>query len=109
MNQHAIKLLLFLSGAAAAMTGSALIREAPGAKTYFVHQLAVGQAPNPDGGLSLVTATAYTTVSLTLGDGGVDVLDLGGVTCGPDVLTTGAKATLRNILNASSACAQNAP
>jgi len=97
-------LLAFVSGASA-MTTAALIREAPGEKSYFVHQLAVSQSRLSDGG-SDVSAIAYTTVTLGLADGGTDVVDLGGVSC---PLTEARKSTLRTILTASEACARNAP
>ncbi|MEY4955770.1 MAG: hypothetical protein RL409_27 [Gemmatimonadota bacterium] len=105
MTKHLTTLLAFVAGTAVAMSGAALVREAPGAKNYFVHQLAVSQAPLADGG-SDVSAIAYTTVTLDLADGGTDVVDLGGVAC---PLTDARKATLRTILTASEACARNAP
>lgn len=92
-------------GAAAAMSAAALLREAPGAKTYFVHKLDVAQTALEDGG-SNVTATAYTTVTLDLSDGGTAVHDMGGVPC---PLSAARQTTLRNILVAAEACAQNAP
>ena len=99
-------LLLFVSGASG-MSTAALVREAAPMekRVYFVHQLAVGQAPLADGGTD-VSAIACTTVTLTLADGGTDVADLGGVPC---PLTEARKATLRTILTAAAACAANAP
>lgn len=102
---HLTALLAFLAGSAAGMTSSALVREAPGTKSYFVHQLAVSQSPLADGG-SDVSAVAYTTVTLDLADGGTATHDLGGVPC---PLTEARKTTLRTILTAAESCARNAP
>ncbi len=106
MNSNQLKaLLLFISGAATAMTGAALVREAPGTKSYYVHKLDVTQTPLADGG-SDIEAKAFTTVTLGLSDGGTDVVDLGGISC---PLTPANTNTLRNILNAASNCAKTAP
>ena len=97
--------LLAFVGGASAMSGAALVREAAGEKTYFVHQLAVTQDPLIDGGTE-IRAIAYTTSTLSLVDGGTDVVDLGGIPC---PLTETRKATLRTILGAAASCARDAP
>ena len=99
-------LLAFLAGSASAMTGSALLRETPGVKSYFVHHLEVNQAINPDGGASEVSARVHATSTLTLADGGAGVVRLGAVEC---PLTEARKTSLRAILAAAEQCAANAP
>ena len=67
-------------GASGAISTVGLLREAPGAKTYYAHGLDLRQAPLPDGG-NTITAVAYVTATLVQSDGGVSAVDLGGDVC----------------------------
>lgn len=92
-------------GAAAAMTTSALVREAPGAKVYGVHLLEVAQSTTADGGKQ-VTVTACGDVSLVLNDGGTASTDLGCVPCEMDKPSVVA---LQTLMTTATSCVQNAP
>ena len=98
-------LLAFVAGSATGMTTSALLREAPGEKSYFTTELAIFAEPLADGG-SEVRAVAHVDATLNLSDGGVSVVQLPPAPC---PLTEARKATLRAILTAAAACARDAP
>lgn len=105
MTPARLALLAFLAGTASGMTGSALLREAPGAKTYFTRELVVWQEPLADGG-SDVTAQVSVDATLALNDGGTQVVRLNPVLC---PLTEARKTSLRTILAAAANCARDAP
>src|SRR4051812_1559625 len=111
MNQTQLAALLaFIGGAAAAMTTSALVREAPGAKSYYTHHLEIDQRPAADGGND-ITAVAFVTATVALTDGGTAVADLGGNSCAELIsgLTPTQRTNLQNILTGSANCGKNAP
>ncbi len=89
------------------LSPSAALREIPGAKTYYVHQLRVGQSPVKDGGTGNdISAITYTKATVELADAGSATVDIGKVVC---ELSPANITTLQNILTASSNCAKNAP
>jgi len=103
--QRAALLAFFVGATASGMSTAALLREAPGAKAYFTHHLSVDQVENPDGGLSDVSAVASVLSTLTLADGGTEVVQLPPTFC---PLTDARKATLRTLLTAVEGCGKNA-
>lgn len=79
-NAASLALAAALGASGGAIGTAGLLREAPGAKTYYAHGLDLRQSPLPDGG-NEVTAVAYVTATLVLADGGVSAVDLGGDAC----------------------------
>jgi len=106
-NAQLAALLAFVAaaGGAVGMSGSALLRETPGAKSYYVREMVLRQFPLADGG-NIITARTWTDATLGLSDGGIAVADLGEVDC---ALTAGQTSSLQTILTAAKSCAQNAP
>jgi len=111
MDPKLAKLLLFLSGAAAAMSGAALVREASSSATatYYTYHLELNQRPASDGGND-IDATASVAATVPLKDGGVDIVDLGGSSCADLIatLTTTQRTNLQQILTGSANCGKNA-
>lgn len=103
--QLAAFLAFFGGGIAAGMTGSALLREIPGAKSFYVDRLDIRRSLLPDGG-DLVTAEAYAAVTVGLGDGGISVVRPDSVSC---ALTGPQTTQLRTILTAAGNCVRDAP
>ncbi len=93
--------VLVVAGAVGALSGSALLREAPGAKTYFVHHLDVDQAVD-----GTVTTRACSDATLALKDGGSSTVDLG---CIPCPIVKADSDALKAILSTATSCAANAP
>ncbi len=105
MNPIVKAALLMITGAAVGVSSSALIREVPGVKSYYVHQLNLTQSPLLDGGNTL-SASACTTATVARLDGGTLVVDLG---CVPGALTPAEVACGTTLLNGTSRFARDAP
>lgn len=107
--QLAAFLAFFAAGAATSMTTAALIREAPGNKSYYTRHLEIDQRPAADGGND-ISATAWVNVTLALTDGGADVADLGGVPCDDLIasMSPASRTCLQTVLTGSANCGKTA-
>lgn len=104
-------LLLFAAGSAAGMTGAALVRELPNSArpTYFTHHFEANAVPLEDGGMTITSAKACVTATISLRDGGFASTDIG---CHPGNLSTETAADLRaikRVMNNSADWGKTAP